>query len=145
MYFSTCVPTVDWVPLLRDLVSVGLKIFALCVSSSLSLLTIAAGWFFHRPLMAIALGALALLPVLLARTRLPAKKHLWLKKLDVKLTGAARQFWVPWNDSPQQDKICNLDNHPHLQFFKTSKVDVLHWLVANVVLQLDISCCGSMF
>ncbi|XP_051932641.1 transmembrane protein 43 isoform X1 [Hippocampus zosterae] len=67
---------VDWVPLLRDLVSVGLKIFALCVSASLSLLTIAAGWFFNRPLMAIALGALALLPVLLARTRLPAKKHL---------------------------------------------------------------------
>uniref|UniRef100_A0A3Q2XLI8 Transmembrane protein 43 n=1 Tax=Hippocampus comes TaxID=109280 RepID=A0A3Q2XLI8_HIPCM len=67
---------VGWVPLLRDLVSVGLKIFALCVSASLSLLTIAAGWFFNRPLMAIALGALALLPVLLARARLPAKKHL---------------------------------------------------------------------
>ncbi|XP_061640505.1 transmembrane protein 43 [Phyllopteryx taeniolatus] len=67
---------VDWVPILRDLVSVGLKIFALCVSSSLSLLTIAAGWFFYRPLMAAALGALALLPVLLARSGLPAKKHL---------------------------------------------------------------------
>ncbi|XP_037108839.1 transmembrane protein 43 isoform X2 [Syngnathus acus] len=66
---------VDWVPILRDLVSVGLKIFALCMSSSLSLLTIAAGWFFNRPLMALALGALALLPVLLARSRLPAKKH----------------------------------------------------------------------
>ncbi|XP_061542874.1 transmembrane protein 43 [Phycodurus eques] len=67
---------VDWVPILRDLVSVGLKIFALCVSSSLSLLTIAAGWFFYRPLTAAALGALALLPVLLARSGLPAKKHL---------------------------------------------------------------------
>ncbi|KAM9799201.1 transmembrane protein 43 [Syngnathus typhle] len=66
---------VDWVPILRDLVSVGLKIFALCMSSSLSLLTIAAGWFFNRPLMALALGALAFLPVLLARSRLPAKKH----------------------------------------------------------------------
>ncbi|XP_061687341.1 transmembrane protein 43 [Syngnathoides biaculeatus] len=67
---------VDWVPILRDLVSVGLKVFAFCVSSSLSLLAIAAGWFFYRPLMAAALGALALLPVLLARSGLPAKKHL---------------------------------------------------------------------
>ncbi|XP_077386991.1 transmembrane protein 43 [Festucalex cinctus] len=67
---------VDWVPILRDLVSIGLKIFALCVSSSLSLLVIAAGWFFNRPLMAIGLGALALLPVLIARSRLPAKKDL---------------------------------------------------------------------
>ncbi|XP_077582541.1 transmembrane protein 43 [Stigmatopora nigra] len=67
---------VDWVPILRDLVSVGLKIFALCVSSSLSLLTIAAGWFFYRPLMAAALGAVAFLPMLLARWRLPGKKNL---------------------------------------------------------------------
>ncbi|XP_034542165.1 transmembrane protein 43 [Notolabrus celidotus] len=66
---------VDWVPVLRDLVSVGLKIFALCVSCSLSLLTIGAGWFFYRPLMAVALGALALLPVFLARSGLPAKKN----------------------------------------------------------------------
>ncbi|XP_040889535.1 transmembrane protein 43 [Toxotes jaculatrix] len=66
---------VDWVPILRDLVSVGLKIFALCVSCSLSLLTIAVGWLFYRPLVAVALGALGLLPVLLARSGLPAKKN----------------------------------------------------------------------
>ncbi|XP_029287152.1 transmembrane protein 43 [Cottoperca gobio] len=66
---------VDWVPILRELVSVGLKIFALCVSCSLSLLTIGVGWFFYRPLVAAALGALALLPLFLARSRLPAKKN----------------------------------------------------------------------
>lgn len=66
---------VDWVPLLRDLVSVGLKIFALCVSCSLSLLTIGVGWLFYRPLVAAALGALALVPVFLARSRLPTKKN----------------------------------------------------------------------
>ncbi|XP_070758821.1 transmembrane protein 43 isoform X1 [Enoplosus armatus] len=66
---------VDWVPILRELVSVGLKIFALCVSCSLSLLTIAVGWLFYRPLVAAALGALALLPVFLARSRLPEKKN----------------------------------------------------------------------
>ncbi|XP_068568125.1 transmembrane protein 43 [Cebidichthys violaceus] len=66
---------VDWVPVLRELVSVGLKIFALSVSCSLSLLTIGVGWLFYRPLVAAALGALALLPVFLARSRLPAKKN----------------------------------------------------------------------
>uniref|UniRef100_A0A3Q3BIY3 Transmembrane protein 43 n=1 Tax=Kryptolebias marmoratus TaxID=37003 RepID=A0A3Q3BIY3_KRYMA len=35
---------VDWVPLLRDLVSFGLMIFALCISCSLSLLVIGIGW-----------------------------------------------------------------------------------------------------
>lgn len=65
---------VDWVPILRDLVSVGLKIFALCVSCSLSLLVIGAGWLFYRPLIALALGALALVPVFLARSGIPSKK-----------------------------------------------------------------------
>lgn len=65
---------VDWVPVLRELVSVGLKIFALCISCSLSLLVIGAGWIFYRPLVAFSLGALALIPVLLARSGLPAKK-----------------------------------------------------------------------
>ncbi|KAL7837027.1 hypothetical protein SRHO_G00267380 [Serrasalmus rhombeus] len=66
---------VDWVPLLRDLVSVGLKLFALCVSCCLSLLTIAAGWLFYRPLLAGLIAALALVPILIARSRAPDKKH----------------------------------------------------------------------
>ncbi|KAM4582920.1 transmembrane protein 43 [Fundulus diaphanus] len=66
---------VDWVPLLRDLVSFGLKIFALCLSCSLSLLVISVAWLFYRPLVAAALGALALLPVFLARSGLPPKKN----------------------------------------------------------------------
>ncbi|KAF7665837.1 hypothetical protein LDENG_00129310 [Lucifuga dentata] len=66
---------VDWVPVLRDLVSVGLKLFALSVSFSLCLLTIGAGWLYYRPLVAAGLGILALLPVLIARSQVPAKKH----------------------------------------------------------------------
>nr|XP_015814219.2 transmembrane protein 43 [Nothobranchius furzeri] len=65
---------VDWVPVLRDIVSFGLKIFALCLSCSLSLLVVAVGWLFYRPLVAAALGALALLPVFLARSSLSTKK-----------------------------------------------------------------------
>ncbi|KPP60406.1 Transmembrane protein 43-like [Scleropages formosus] len=67
----------DWLPVVRDVVNVGLKLFALCVSSSLALLTIAAGWIFYRPLVAGALGALALVPFLVTRSRShsPPKKH----------------------------------------------------------------------
>lgn len=70
-----CVPAVDWVPVLRELVSIGLKIFALCVSCSLSLIVIGFGWLYYRPLVAVALGALAVLPIFLARSGLPAKKN----------------------------------------------------------------------
>ncbi|KAM6927221.1 transmembrane protein 43 [Xenentodon cancila] len=66
---------VDWVPILRELVSIGLKIFALCVSCSLSLLVIGVGWFFYRPFVAAALGAMALLPVFFAHSGFPPKKN----------------------------------------------------------------------
>nr|XP_006631031.1 PREDICTED: transmembrane protein 43 isoform X1 [Lepisosteus oculatus] len=65
---------VDWLPLVRELVSLGLKLFAFSVATSLSLLTIAAGWLFYRPLIATLLAALAIVPVILARTRVPPKK-----------------------------------------------------------------------
>ncbi|XP_048038004.1 transmembrane protein 43 [Megalobrama amblycephala] len=66
---------VDSVPVLRELVSAGLKIFALCVSCSLSLLTIAAGWIFYRPLLGVTIALLALLPLLIAHARAPSKKN----------------------------------------------------------------------
>ncbi|NXP64998.1 TMM43 protein, partial [Chloropsis cyanopogon] len=66
---------VDWFPVVRDLVSVGLKAFALCVASSLSLLTIAAGWLFYRPLWALLLALLSTVPIVLARSRVPPKKQ----------------------------------------------------------------------
>ncbi|KAM3914961.1 transmembrane protein 43 [Leptodactylus fuscus] len=66
---------VDWFPIVRDLVNLGLKLFALCLSSSLSLLTIASGWLFYRPLIALMLSAAAIGIILLARSRVPAKKY----------------------------------------------------------------------
>lgn len=70
-----CLPTVDWFPLFRDLVNIGLKAFAFCVATSLTLLTISAGWLFYRPLWALAIGLLAIVPILIAQTRVPAKKQ----------------------------------------------------------------------
>ena len=67
--------TVDWLPIVRELVSLGLKLFAFCISCSLSLLVIASGWLFYRPLVALGLVAVALIPVLIGRARAPAKKN----------------------------------------------------------------------
>lgn len=66
--------TVDWFPIFRDLVNIGLKAFAFCVATSLTLLTVAAGWLFYRPLWALGIAGLALVPIIVARTRVPAKK-----------------------------------------------------------------------
>nr|XP_008531192.1 PREDICTED: transmembrane protein 43 [Equus przewalskii] len=65
---------VDWFPIFRDLVNIGLKAFAFCMATSLTLLTVAAGWLFYRPLWALFIGCLALVPIIIARTRVPAKK-----------------------------------------------------------------------
>ncbi|KAM4652842.1 transmembrane protein 43 [Discoglossus pictus] len=66
---------VDWFPVLRDLVSLGLKIFAACLATSLSLLTISAGWLFYRPVLSLILAALSVGIIVLARSRVPAKKY----------------------------------------------------------------------
>ncbi|NXK59085.1 TMM43 protein, partial [Sylvietta virens] len=66
---------VDWFPVVRDLVNVGLKAFALCVASSLSLLTISVGWLFYRPLWALLLALLSAVPIVVARARVPPKKQ----------------------------------------------------------------------
>ncbi|XP_040424345.1 transmembrane protein 43 isoform X1 [Cygnus olor] len=66
---------VDWFPVVRDLVNIGLKAFAFCVASSLSLLTISVGWLFYRPLWALLIGLLSVVPIVVAKSRVPPKKH----------------------------------------------------------------------
>lgn len=66
---------VDWFPVVRDLVNIGLKAFAVCAATSLSLLTISVGWLFYRPLWALLLALLSIVPILLARSRVPPKKQ----------------------------------------------------------------------
>ncbi|XP_061474406.1 transmembrane protein 43 isoform X2 [Rhineura floridana] len=67
---------VDWFPVLRDLVNIGLKAFAFCLATSLSLLTISVGWLFYRPLWAGLIALLAAVPIVIARSRVPPKKQL---------------------------------------------------------------------
>ncbi|KAG2471030.1 TMM43 protein, partial [Polypterus senegalus] len=67
---------VDWLPIVRNLVDLGLKLFAASVATSLSLLTIAVGWLFYRPVWAIAIAALAALPIIIAKSKAPQKKNM---------------------------------------------------------------------
>ncbi|XP_075570618.1 transmembrane protein 43 isoform X2 [Pelecanus crispus] len=66
---------VDWFPVVRDLVNIGLKAFAFCVATSLSLLTISIGWLFYRPLWALLIGLLSVVPIVVAKSRVPPKKQ----------------------------------------------------------------------
>ncbi|XP_028575070.2 transmembrane protein 43 [Podarcis muralis] len=66
---------VDWFPVVRDLVNLGLKAFAFCLATSLSLLTISVGWLFYRPLWAGLIALLAAVPIVIARSRVPPKKQ----------------------------------------------------------------------
>lgn len=76
-------PAVDWFPVVRDLVNIGLKAFAFCVASSLSLLTISIGWLFYRPLWALLIGLLSVVPIVVAKSRVPPKKHQWERSSHV--------------------------------------------------------------
>lgn len=72
VFFPT---TVDWFPVVRDLVNIGLKAFAFCIATSLSLLTISVGWLFYRPLWALMIALLSAVPIVIAKSRVPAKKQ----------------------------------------------------------------------
>ena len=62
-------PTVDSFPIVRTMVSIGLTAFNLCVSISLSVITIAIGWMWYRPFLSLTFMALALVPLLLSYIR----------------------------------------------------------------------------
>ncbi|XP_013922556.1 PREDICTED: transmembrane protein 43 [Thamnophis sirtalis] len=66
---------VDWFPVVRDLVNIGLKAFAFCLATSLSLLTISVGWLFYRPFWALLTALLAVVPILIARSQVQPKKQ----------------------------------------------------------------------
>eukprot|EP01137_Pigoraptor_chileana_P015944 Opistho-2@5554 len=60
---------VDWIPIVRSLVGLGLSTFNFILSVCLSLFVIAAGWIRYRPIIGAALLAVALVPILLQHSR----------------------------------------------------------------------------
>ncbi|XP_034308124.2 transmembrane protein 43 isoform X2 [Magallana gigas] len=60
---------VDWLPIVRELVAIGVNMMNLALSISLSLTVIAIGWIAYRPLMGIAILAMAATPFFMAKYR----------------------------------------------------------------------------
>lgn len=60
---------VDWLPIIRDLVAAGVHVMNLALSISLSLTVIAIGWIAYRPLLGIALLAMAATPFIMTKFR----------------------------------------------------------------------------
>ncbi|XP_056001007.1 transmembrane protein 43-like isoform X2 [Ostrea edulis] len=58
---------VDWFPIVRELVAIGVNMMNLALSISLSLTVIAIGWIAYRPLMGIAILAMAATPFFMAK------------------------------------------------------------------------------
>jgi hypothetical protein len=60
---------VDWLPIVRELVAAGVHVMNLALSISLSLTVIAIGWITYRPLLGIALLAMAATPFIMTKCR----------------------------------------------------------------------------
>lgn len=58
---------VDWLPIVHELVAIGVTMMNLTLSISLSLTVIAIGWIAYRPLMGIAILAMAATPFFMAK------------------------------------------------------------------------------
>lgn len=59
----------DWFPVDLGLVAIGVNMMNLALSISLSLTVIAIGWIAYRPLMGIAILAMAATPFFMAKYR----------------------------------------------------------------------------
>lgn len=75
MMTSILVALISWLPVVRELVGLGLTLLTLCLATSLTLVTIAIGWIAHRPLLGLTLLAAAAVPILLSRRRAQAANH----------------------------------------------------------------------
>ncbi|KAH3819307.1 transmembrane protein 43-like [Dreissena polymorpha] len=60
---------VDWLPIVRDIIALGVCLMNMSLSVSLSLTIIAIGWIFYRPVLGIAILAMAATPFVLSRFR----------------------------------------------------------------------------
>ena len=68
LYLVFSVP-VDWFPIVRDIVALGVCLMNLSLSISLSLTVIALGWIRYRPLLGMTILALSFTPFVLSRFR----------------------------------------------------------------------------
>lgn len=63
--YSVVFVAVEDIPIIRELVGCGLLIANVILASSMTLIIIAIGWLRHRPLIAVALLAMASIPYMM--------------------------------------------------------------------------------
>jgi hypothetical protein len=61
--------TVDWLPIIRELVAVGVATMNAALAVSLSLTIIALGWIRYRPWLGFSILAMAVVPFVFAKLR----------------------------------------------------------------------------
>ena len=61
--------SVDWLPIVRNIVALGVCMMNLSLSISLSLTVIALGWIRYRPLLGFTILALSMTPFILSKLR----------------------------------------------------------------------------
>ena len=66
-FCNLCTHTVDWIPLVHELVAVSAFLLSLLLSVSLSLLIIAVAWIRYRPVYALAVLLGACIPFSLTK------------------------------------------------------------------------------
>jgi len=67
--------SVDWLPIVREIVNFGMATLNFSLSLSLSLSVIALGWIRYRPLLGVTILALAATPFVLSHLRRNKKKN----------------------------------------------------------------------
>ena len=58
---------VSFIPIIRDIVGLATSLVAFTFASSLSLLVVAVGWLWYRPLLSVALLVAAIVPLVISR------------------------------------------------------------------------------
>lgn len=67
---TSIIPTlVGWLPIIRDIVTLGVCLMNFSLAGSLSLTIIAVGWIFYRPFLGLSLLAMAATPFVMSRMR----------------------------------------------------------------------------
>lgn len=65
---------VSWIPIVRDIVGLGVTLACVAMATSFSLVVIAIGWIRFRPVLAISLLAIAAVPFIISRQKAKSEK-----------------------------------------------------------------------
>ena len=66
--------SVSWIPIVRDIIALGVSLACVAMATSFSLVVIAIGWIRFRPMLGCALLAAAAVPFILSKLKAKSEK-----------------------------------------------------------------------